>query len=68
MIGEGKLTEQEARQRVNGEIEKKNLREEQTKDKDSTKNEKQIEIEQEEANQGEERTPWGDAMRRSKKF
>ncbi len=68
MIGKEKLTEQEAKQRVNREIEKKNLREGQTKDKDNTKNEKQIEIEQEEANQGEERTPWGDAMRRSKKF
>ena len=68
MIGEEKLTEEEAKQRVNEEIEKKNLKEEQTREKNSTKNEKQAEIEQEEANQGEERTPWGDAMRRSKKF
>ena len=63
MIGEEKLTEEEAKQKVNEEMEKGNLREEQTNESNATENAKQEEI-----NQGEERTPWGDAMRRSRKF
>ena len=48
---------------TNEEMEKGNLREGQTNESNATENAKQEEI-----NQGEERTPWGDAMRRSRKF
>ena len=57
------ICKEEAKQKVNEEMEKGNLREEQTNESNATENAKQEEI-----NQGEERTPWGDAMRRSRKF
>ena len=63
MIGEEALTEQEAKQKVNEEIERENSKEERRNEKNSKAN-----VKQEEVDQGEERTPWGDAMRRSRKF